>query len=436
MFIIESGEVSVLKTSENGSLVEITVLKENEIAGEMGLLGKMIRSASLRAKTEIVTWVLDYTVFNELLDKNAFIAKGILASISRHLQRETCLVAKMLGQDMDNRFKIAFFDSKPYMEKVFSKCNIYNYSFSFFQTKLNSKTVSLAAGFNAVCVFVNDKLDENVIAELKSIGISLIVLRCAGFNNVDLAACKKHNVTVARVPAYSPYAVAEHAVALMMTLNRRMHRANNRVREGNFSLNGFVGFDMHGKTAGIIGAGKIGRCALSILSGFGCRLLAYDPFPNPDVEKEIKVTFTDLDTIFAESDIISLHLPLTPENKYIIGSEAINKMKTGVMLINTSRGGLMDTRALLSGLKSGKIGYAGLDVYEEESAYFFEDVSDRVISDDILARLLTFNNVLVTSHQAFLTDEALNNIAKVTIENIRQFENGKKGAELEYSVTC
>jgi D-lactate dehydrogenase len=263
----------------------------------------------------------------------------------------------------------------------------------------------------------------------------MIALRCAGFNNVDLAACERHGLSVTRVPAYSPYAVAEHAVALMMTLNRRLHRANNRVREGNFSLSGLVGFDMHAKTAGVIGTGKIGKCLIHILAGFGCRILAHDMYPDAQLVERSGVRYVPLDELLAESDVISLHAPLTRETRHMIGAEAIAKMKRGVMLINTSRGALIDTPALLEGLKSGQIGNAGLDVYEEESEYFFEDLSDRVITDDVLARLMTFNNVIVTSHQAFLTQEALNNIADITLENIREYELGKRGSALTNRVS-
>jgi D-lactate dehydrogenase len=265
-------------------------------------------------------------------------------------------------------------------------------------------------------------------------GIGLIALRCAGFNNVDLAACGRFGVSVARVPAYSPYAVAEHAIALMMSLNRCVHRASNRIREGNFSLRGLVGFDMHGRTAGIVGAGKIGECVLSILAGFGCRLLVHSRTPKPALAERYGAEFVDLSRLLAESDIISLHAPLTPETHHMIDASAIAGMKRGVMLINTSRGGLVDTRALLNGLKSGHIGYAGLDVYEEESAYFFEDLSDEVMADDALARLTTFNNVIVTSHQAFLTGDALANIAETTLGNIEQYRAGARGGQLPNAV--
>jgi len=262
----------------------------------------------------------------------------------------------------------------------------------------------------------------------------MIALRCAGYNNVDLEACEQFGISVARVPAYSPYAVAEHAVALMMALNRKTHRAHTRVRDGNFSLGGLVGFDMHGRTAGVVGTGKIGACLLSILHGFGCTLLAHSRTVKQELADQYDVRFVELDELLAESDVISLHAPLTPETHHLIDAVAIAKMKPGVMLINTARGGLIDTEALIDGLKSGRVGYAGLDVYEEEAEYFYKDLSDSVIADDTLARLTTFGNVMVTGHQGSLTDVAQANMADTTIENIREFELGKRGGALTNAV--
>jgi D-lactate dehydrogenase len=322
------------------------------------------------------------------------------------------------------------------MADIFAKRNTYGYDLKFYDSRLSLDTVPLAAGFHAACVFVNDDLNAAVIEELQAMGVSLIALRCAGYNNVDLAACQKHGVSVVRVPAYSPYAVAEHAVALMLTLNRKIHRANNRVREGNFSLSGLVGFDMHDKTVGVVGVGRIGRCTLNILAGFGCRLLAHSRTPKQDLIDELGVRFVPMDELLSASDVITLHTPLTPQTYHLIDASAIAKMKPGVMLINTGRGALIDTTALLDGLKSGQIGYAGLDVYEEESGYFFEDYSDRVMTDDVLARLTTFNNVVVTSHQAFLTEDALQNIADTTLGNIHEYEQGKRFGELTHAVSA
>jgi D-lactate dehydrogenase len=320
--------------------------------------------------------------------------------------------------------KVAIFSAKRYDREFLSVANASRHQLSFFEPHLNEETVGLATGFDAVCVFVNDQANASVIAKLRSSGVRLIALRCAGYNNVDLAAAKKHGVTVVRVPAYSPYSVAEHAIALMLALNRKVHRAYNRVREGNFALDGLLGFDMHGKTVGLVGTGQIGTVVAQILTGLGCPIVAFDPFPNATC-RSIGVRYVELNELFALSDIISLHCPLAPENKYIIRDDSIAKMKNGVMLINTSRGALLDTVAIIEGLKSGKIGYLGLDVYEEEEEIFFEDRSGLILSDDVFARLLTFPNVIITGHQAFFTQEALLNIAATTIENITKFENNQ-----------
>jgi D-lactate dehydrogenase len=320
--------------------------------------------------------------------------------------------------------KVAIFSAKKYDREFLNAANSSCHELRFFEPHLNEETAGLAAGFGAVCVFANDQVNAGVIASLGSLGVRLIALRCAGYNNVDLAAAKKYGITVVRVPAYSPYAVAEHTIALMLALNRKVHRAYNRVREGNFALDGLVGFDMHGKTVGVIGTGQIGTVVAQILTGFGCPTLAFDPFPNATC-RSLGVRYVEPNELLAQSDIISLHCPLTPENKYIISEAAICRMKQGVMLINTSRGALLDTVAIIEGLKSGKIGYLGLDVYEEEEEIFFEDRSGLVLSDDVFARLLTFPNVIITGHQAFFTREALLNIAATTIDNITKFENNQ-----------
>ncbi len=319
---------------------------------------------------------------------------------------------------------VAIFSAKKYDREFLNAANGSLHKLRFFEPHLNEETVSLAAGFEAVCVFVNDQVNAAVIATLESLGVRLIALRCAGYNNVDLSAAKKHGVTVLRVPAYSPYAVAEHTIALMLALNRKLHRAYNRVREGNFALDGLVGFDMHSKTVGVIGTGQIGTVVAQILTGFGCPTLAFDPFPNATC-RSLGVRYVELNQLFAESDIITVHCPLTPENKHLINGQALEKMRKDVMLINTSRGALLDTVAIVEGLKSGRIGYLGLDVYEEEEEIFFEDRSGLILSDDVFARLLTFPNVIITGHQAFFTREALLNIAATTIDNITKFENNQ-----------
>jgi len=321
--------------------------------------------------------------------------------------------------------KIAVFSTKPYDRQFLEAVNQeHGHKLTFFKPGLSPETVLLARDFDGICAFVNDELDAYVIAKLAQFGVRLIALRCAGFNNVDLAAAEAHELTIVRVPAYSPHAVAEYTVGLLLTLNRKIHRAYARVREGNFALNGLLGFDIHGRTAGIIGTGKIGAEVAKILNGFGCRVLAYDQFVNPECEA-IGVEYMDLAELFAKSDIITLHCPLTPETHHLINADTLRQMKKGVTIINTSRGALIDSQAVIQGLKSGHIGYLGLDVYEEEGDLFFEDLSDRVIDDDVFVRLVTFPNVLVTGHQAFLTRNALQNIADTTLTNISAYERGE-----------
>jgi D-lactate dehydrogenase len=319
---------------------------------------------------------------------------------------------------------VAIFSVKKYDREFLNAANGSLHELRFFEPHLSEETAGLAAGFDTVCVFVNDQVNAAVIARLHSLGVRLIALRCAGYNNVDLSAATKHGITVVRVPAYSPHAVAEHTIALMLALNRKLHRAYNRVREGNFALDGLLGFDMHGKTVGVIGTGQIGTVVAQILTGFNCPTLAFDPLPNATC-RSLGVRYIELNELFAQSDIISLHCPLTPENKYMISDAAIARMKNGVMLINTSRGALLHTLSIIEALKSGKIGYLGLDVYEEEEDIFFEDRSGLILSDDVFARLLTFPNVIITGHQAFFTREALLNIAATTIDNITKFENNQ-----------
>ena len=317
--------------------------------------------------------------------------------------------------------KIAVFSAKRYDREFLDAANTDGHVLRYFQPHLDAETASLAAGFDAVCAFVNDTLSAEVLEALAASGVKLIALRCAGFNNVDLAAAARLGIGVVRVPAYSPHAVAEHAVALLLSLNRKIHRAYNRIREGNFSLDGLLGFDLHGRTVGVIGTGRIGAVFAHIMAGFGCEVLAYDPFPDA-AKLPAKARLVSLDEIYAQSDIISLHCPLSPQNKHMIGVASIAKMKAGVMLINTSRGALLDTRAVIVALKSGKVGALGLDVYEEEGDLFFEDLSCEIIPDDVFTRLLTFPNVLITGHQAFFTREALGNIAATTLANITTYE--------------
>ena len=313
----------------------------------------------------------------------------------------------------------AMYDTKPYDRQYFERAaGAERIQWRFYEFRLNHETAGTAQGADVVCVFVSDRVDRPCLEALGRFGVKLVALRCAGFNNVDLPVAKALGIAVTRVPAYSPHAVAEHAVGLLLTLNRRIHRAYNRVREHNFSLNGLVGFDLFGRTVGIVGTGKIGRIAAEIFRGFGTRVLAYDPFPLPDWAKDQGVEYTELPTLLEASDIVSLHVPLLPETHHLLRAETIARMKPGAIIINTSRGKLIDTTAVIEALKSQHLGGVALDVYEEEEGIFFEDHSDHVLQDDELSRLLSFPNVLITSHQAFLTREALGEIARVTTENI------------------
>ena len=323
--------------------------------------------------------------------------------------------------------KLAFFDAKSYDIPGFDRyAAAAGIEIKYYESKLNIDTVALAAGFDAVCVFVNDTVSADVVEKLCELGVRAIVLRCAGFNNVDLKACQG-KLRVFRVPAYSPHAVAEHAMALLLTVNRRTHKAHNRTREFNFSLQGLTGFDLYGKTVGVIGTGKIGRVFADICRGFGMNVLAYDKFPNP----ETGLAYVELDELFEKSDVISLHCPLTVETDHLIRSGSIRRMKDGVVIVNTSRGGLVNTEDLIQGLKSGKVGAACLDVYEEEGDVFYEDLSGHILQDDKLVRLIAMPNVIVTSHQAFLTKEALDNIAKTTVDNLQRFFAGDPDVSTE-----
>ncbi|MGI0485940.1 2-hydroxyacid dehydrogenase [Pantanalinema rosaneae CENA516] len=322
--------------------------------------------------------------------------------------------------------RVAVFSTKPYDREFLEAANTiagHKHEFTYFEARLTKDTATLAAGYAAVCVFVNDEVTAEALKILAAQGTRLIALRCTGFNNVDVKAATQLGITIVRVVNYSPYSVAEHAVGLILTLNRKFHKAYNRVREGDFSLNGLLGFDLHGRTIGLVGTGKIGLILGQIMAGFGCKLLGYDLYPTPKFEA-IGGRYVDLPELWAQSDIISLHCPLTPETHHIINHSAIEQMKSGVMLINPSRGALIDTEAVIAGLKSKKIGYLGIDVYEQEADLFFEDLSEEIIQDDVFQRLMTFPNVLVTAHQAFFTADAMDDISRTTIESLTDFEQG------------
>lgn len=320
--------------------------------------------------------------------------------------------------------RIALFSARSYDREYFDQANERaQHDIWYTEVPLEEQTVSLAHGFEAVCLFVNDRITEQVAERLAAAGIRLIALRCAGYNQVDLGATERHGLTVVRVPAYSPYAVAEHTVALILTLNRKTHRAYNRVREGNFALENLMGFDLHGKAVGVVGTGKIGKVFCQIMMGFGCRVLGCDPFPDVEL-MAAGVQYVSLRDLLAQSDIVSLNCPLTEATYHLINAESLQHMRRGAMLINTGRGALIDTKAIVEALKSGHLGYLGLDVYEQEEGLFFHDWSNEIIQDDLIARLMTFPNVLITSHQAFFTHEAMTEIARVTLQNVSAFEQG------------
>lgn len=320
--------------------------------------------------------------------------------------------------------KVVVFSTQPYDRRFLEAANhTHHHKLIFLEPRLVAETACLVMDAPVVCVFINDRLDDGVLRAIAAQGVRLIAIRAAGFNNVDLKIAKELGMTVVRVPAYSPYAVAEHAVALILALNRKLYRAYNRVRDDNFSLEGLMGFDLHGSTVGIVGTGKIGQCFAQIMQGFGCHLLAYDPYPNTECLK-IGVQYVELSALLSASDIVSLHCPLTPENHHLINAGSLAHLKKGAMLINTSRGGLMDTNAVIQSIKTGQIGYLGIDVYEEEEALFFQDLSDTIIQDDTFQLLQSFPNVLITAHQAFFTRNALQSIAETTLANITDFAQG------------
>lgn len=320
--------------------------------------------------------------------------------------------------------KVALFSTKPYDRSFFEAANeVSGHTVTFLEPRLTAETAILATGHEAVCAFVNDDLGAGVLRALYAGGVRHIALRSAGFNHVDLDCANELGLTVTHVPAYSPHAVAEHTTALILTLNRKTHRAYTRVREGNFSIDGLLGFDMHGRTVGVVGAGKIGTLFAGIMRGFGCDVLVYDPYPSPECER-LGARYVGLPELLAASDIISLHCPLTPETQYLVNATTLGQMRDGVMLINTGRGALIDTQSVIEGLKSGKVGYLGLDVYEEEADLFFEDRSAQIMTDDTFARLLTFPNVVITGHQGFFTREAMVNIAQTTLANLTSWQQG------------
>ncbi len=434
MFAVESGQLAVHKRAETGAQVHLRVMTAGDVGGLTSMTTDKPRSATLTALSESQLITLPRSGFQRCLHRRPDLAESVIRFLAAKVRGKTQHLATLMSGGASGGTPVAVFDAKRYDERSFTQLDPSDVGFTFLEPRLSLQTAALAVGHPIVCAFVNDDLSAEVLGALAENGVGLVALRCAGFNNVDVSAAAKLGISVVRVPAYSPHAVAEHAVALLLTLNRKTHRAYNRVREGNFSLAGLEGFDLYGRTAGIIGVGKIGRCLVDILLGFGMNVLVYDLYPDSAYAARVGIQYGELDEVLERSDIVSLHAPLTPQTYHMIDTDRVKRMKRGVVLINTSRGGLVDAQALIDGLKSGHIGAAGLDVYEEESEYFFEDRSDRVITDDLLARLMTFNNVLITSHQAFLTSEALGNIAATTLSNIREWLAGKRDRDLTNAV--
>ncbi|KAJ3044393.1 hypothetical protein HDV00_002285 [Rhizophlyctis rosea] len=458
LYIIQDGELVVSKKVKHnnggspvGKATDVATLKTGDFMGLCSLFKPYPSTAQLHTRTTTTLLKLSSTDLTPLLSSNPQIALHLLAYLSQEIEEHrdhlmewsaiasltaaTALTKGLSGSNL-NPNKVVFYDAKPYMNKAFLEENErkgYGLEFEFVEAKLSSATVSLALGSKIVCCFVNDQLPSEVLTALRKLGIEMIAMRCNGTDNVDIPTADKLSLTLARVPNYSPYSVAEHAVALAMCLNRKLHRAYNKVSKADFSLNGLVGFDMHGRTVGVVGTGKIGQCFVDIMLGFGCNVLCYDVYEAPYLKNKPNVSYTTLDDLLSKSDVISLHAPLLPSTKYMLNEETIAKCKQGVLIINTSRGPLIDTKALIGGLKSGRVGGAGLDVYEGEKEYFYEDVRETGLRDDTLARLLTFPNVIVTGHQAFLTTDALGTIAATTCANIKEYLDGKRGKELSFS---
>jgi D-lactate dehydrogenase len=436
VFLVAAGALEVRKTGEGSADVFLRIMGPGEVGGLTSTALDRVRSASLKAREDALVLTLASDAFLKLLGDHADLVRSVLAHLGSKVRGKSARLAALMARDRRGTGEpVAFFDTKSYDRIFFDALAGDDITVQYLESRLRPETAGLASGFRVVCAFVNDDLGAETVERLAAGGVELIALRSAGFNHVDLAATERHGITVVRVPGYSPHAVAEHTVALILSLDRKIHRAYQRVREGNFSLGGLVGFDLRGRTAGVVGLGKIGRVLAGILRGFEMEVLGHDPHADEDWARTAGVALVERDELLAGSDIVSLNAPLTPETHHMIDARAIERMKRGVMLVNTGRGALVDTAALIAGLKSGHIGAAGLDVYEEESGTFFEDLSETVITDDVLARLLTFPNVLITSHQAFLTEEALRAIAGTTLDSIRDYLAGKRGEELTNVVT-
>jgi len=428
IYIVESGEVAKIRNGRK------TILTSGDAAGMLHFFSRDAAAADLVVEkdgTEV--WTMSSDDFHELL-KSPGLIDAYIAFLNRKVRRGLNTISKLTEDG--GRARVAFFDSKQFMKEVFENQNNsekFGFSISWFDVKLSKETAGLASGHRIVCVFVNDHVDAAVLTALYNGGVEMLALRCAGFNNVDVKKAYELGMSVTRVPAYSPYSVAEFSVGLMLTLNRKLHKAHQRVTNFNFSLNGLVGFDMHGKTVGVFGTGKIGVCATDILLGFGCKILAVDVYQNEDLKKR-GVKYVEKEELLANADIITLHAPLTQSTEHWLDAKSLAKCKDGVMIINTSRGPLIDTPALLEAILSGKVGAAGLDVIEHEEQYFYENLEMKQLHDNTLARLIACPNVVLTSHQAFLTREALWNIAESTLSSMAEFVEGKTGNQLKEAV--
>lgn len=435
MFIAETGRI--VKERSDGQKIS---LKNGEISGLLHFFQQDPCAATLVADEESSVWVLDSQTFHKLLHDHHTLNESFIAFLTRQVRKQCNTLNQVRTRLSPHKgVSIAFFDSKEYMRAAFEKVNKekgFGFHFEWFKEKLNKDTAVLASGTTVACCFVNDDVGADAVNALHDNGVEMVAMRCAGFDNVDLPKVKELKMSVTRVPAYSPYAVAEFAVTLMLTLNRKIHKAYNRVREHNFSLNNLVGFDMRGKTVGVLGTGKIGKCTVDILLGFGCKCICYDVYEDPEIKAKPAdiCKYVTKDELFEKSDIITLHAPLLPGTKHVLNKAAFDRMKKGVMIINTSRGGLVDSEALLEAIMSGKVGAAGLDVYEGEKEYFFENKSAQNIKDTVLSRLIASPNVVVSSHQAFLTQEALFNIAESTLNSVKEFVGGKKGDQLTNAI--